>query len=221
MSEEPLPEPVPAAEKSTLSAKLSRGEQVVLVEMVPPRSSDVAKNLEGARLLKEARVDAVNIPDGPRASARMTGLALAVILERGRDRDGAALHLPRPEPSGHAIRPARSHRPGHPEPAGHHGRSPMMGDYPKATAVFDIDAIGLVHLIDNLNHGIDIGEKRIGDPTAFSTGVGMDPNSVNVENEIGGSTRKGGRCGIRHHPACSTCPRWSRFWSGSIWATCT
>jgi homocysteine S-methyltransferase len=60
----------------------------------------------------------------------------------------------------------------------------MIGDYPQATAVFDIDSIGLVHLIDNLNHGIDIGEKRIGDPTSFFTGVGMDPNSVSPENEI-------------------------------------
>ena len=60
----------------------------------------------------------------------------------------------------------------------------MIGDYPQATAVFDIDAIGLVHLIDNLNHGIDVGEKRIGDPTSFFTGVGVDPNSVNQENEL-------------------------------------
>jgi 5,10-methylenetetrahydrofolate reductase len=64
------------------------------------------------------------------------------------------------------------------------GDPPMIGDYPQATAVFDIDAIGLVHLIDNLNHGIDVGEKRIGDPTSFFTGVGVDPNSVNLENEI-------------------------------------
>ena len=60
----------------------------------------------------------------------------------------------------------------------------MIGDYPQATAVFDIDSIGLVHLINNLNHGIDVGEKRIGDPTAFFAGVGVDPNSVNLANEI-------------------------------------
>jgi homocysteine S-methyltransferase len=60
----------------------------------------------------------------------------------------------------------------------------MIGDYPQATPVFDIDAIGLVHLIDNLNHGIDVGEKRIGNPTGWFAGVGMDPNSVNQENEV-------------------------------------
>jgi homocysteine S-methyltransferase len=64
------------------------------------------------------------------------------------------------------------------------GDPPMIGDYPQATAVFDIDAIGLVHLIHNLNHGIDVGEKRIGDPTSFFTGVGLDPNAINPENEI-------------------------------------
>ena len=82
VTEEPLPDPVPQSDKSKLSEKLSRGEQVVLVEMVPPRSTDIAKPLEGAKLLKESKVDAINIPDGPRASARMTGLALAVILEQ-------------------------------------------------------------------------------------------------------------------------------------------
>ena len=64
------------------------------------------------------------------------------------------------------------------------GDPPMIGDYPQATAVFDIDSIGLVHLINNLNHGIDVGEKRIGDPTSFFAGVGVDPNSVNPENEL-------------------------------------
>jgi 5,10-methylenetetrahydrofolate reductase len=64
------------------------------------------------------------------------------------------------------------------------GDPPMIGDYPQATAVFDIDSIGLVHLINNLNHGIDVGEKRIGDPTRFFTGVGVDPNSVNLQNEL-------------------------------------
>ena len=81
VSEDPLPDPVPAAEKSELSAKMLAGKQVVLVEMVPPRSTDITKSVEGARLLQEHRVDAINIPDGPRATARMTGMALAVLLQ--------------------------------------------------------------------------------------------------------------------------------------------
>lgn len=185
VTEEPLPEPVPQAEKSKLSGKLRRGEQVVLVEMVPPRSTDITKPLEGARLLKESRVDAINIPDGPRASARMTGLALAVLLEQQvgietvihytcRDRNLLGMQSDLLGATAMGIRNILAIT----------GDPPMIGDYPQATAVFDIDAIGLVHLIDNLNHGIDVGEKRIGNPTSFFAGVGLDPNSVNQENEI-------------------------------------
>jgi 5,10-methylenetetrahydrofolate reductase len=158
---------------------------VVLVEMVPPRSTDITKSLEGAELLKKNRVDAINIPDGPRASARMTGLALAVILEQRvgietvihytcRDRNLLGMQSDLLGATAMGIRNILAIT----------GDPPMIGDYPQATAVFDIDAIGLVHLINNLNHGIDVGEKRIGDPTAFFTGVGLDPNSVNQENEI-------------------------------------
>ncbi len=185
VTEEPLPDPVPQALKSNLSKKLSSGEQVVLVEMVPPRSTDTTKSVEGAILLKESKVDAINIPDGPRASARMTGLALSVLLERKvgietvihytcRDRNLLGMQS---DLLGASVLGAKNI-------LAITGDPPMIGDYPQATAVFDIDAIGLVHLIDNLNHGIDVGEKRIGDPTSFFTGVGVDPNSVNLENEI-------------------------------------
>ena len=185
VTEEPLPDPVPAEEKSNLSRKLISGEQVVLVEMVPPRSTDITKPLEGARLLKESRVDAINIPDGPRASARMTGLALSVLLQNQvdietvlhytcRDRNLLGMQSDLLGASAMGIKNILAIT----------GDPPMIGDYPQATAVFDIDAIGLVHLINNLNHGIDVGEKRIGDPTSFLTGVGLDPNSVNSDNEI-------------------------------------
>ncbi|MCK4751246.1 MAG: bifunctional homocysteine S-methyltransferase/methylenetetrahydrofolate reductase, partial [Bacteroidales bacterium] len=185
VTEEPLPDPVPVAEKSKLSAKLTNGKQVVLVEMVPPRSTDISKPLEGAKLLMESKVDAINIPDGPRASARMTGLALAVLLENQlgietvihytcRDRNLLGMQSDLLGATAMGIRNILAIT----------GDPPMIGDYPQATAVFDIDAIGLVHLINNLNHGIDVGEKRIGDPTSFFTGVGLDPNSVNPENEI-------------------------------------
>ncbi len=185
VTEDPLPDPVPQPDKSNLSKKLSDGEQLVLVEMVPPRSTDITKSVEGAILLKESKVDAINIPDGPRATARMTGLALAVLLEQKvdietvihytcRDRNLLGMQSDLLGAAALGIRNILAIT----------GDPPMIGDYPQATAVFDIDAIGLVHLIHNLNHGIDVGEKRIGDPTAFFTGVGLDPNSVNQENEI-------------------------------------
>jgi len=185
VTEEALPDPVPTAEKSGLSKKMTSGEQVVLVEMVPPRSTDITKPLEGARLLQESKVDAINIPDGPRATARMTGLALSVLLHNQvdietvlhytcRDRNLLGMQSDLLGATAMGIRNILAIT----------GDPPMIGDYPQATAVFDIDAIGLVHLIDNLNHGIDVGEKRIGDPTSFFTGVGVDPNSVNQENEL-------------------------------------
>jgi len=185
VSEDPLPDPVPAAEKSLLAEKMLSGQQVVLVEMVPPRSTDITKPLEGANLLKEHHVDAINIPDGPRATARMTGLALAVLLQNQvgietvlhytcRDRNLLGMQSDLLGATAMGIRNILAIT----------GDPPMIGDYPQATAVFDIDSIGLVHLINNLNHGIDVGEKRIGDPTSFFTGVGLDPNSVNNENEL-------------------------------------
>lgn len=185
VTEEPLPEPVPPSDKSDLAGKLHSGKKVVLVEMVPPKSTDIAKPLEGARLLKESKVDAINIPDGPRASARMTGLALSVLMQNQvdietvlhytcRDRNLLGMQSDLLGATALGIRNILAIT----------GDPPMIGDYPQATAVFDIDSIGLVHLIDNLNHGIDVGEKRIGEPTSFFAGVGMDPNSVNPENEL-------------------------------------
>ena len=136
-------------------------------------------------MLKDHRVDAINIPDGPRATARMTGLALAVLLQNQvgietvlhytcRDRNLLGMQSDLLGATAMGIRNILAIT----------GDPPMIGDYPQATAVFDIDSIGLVHLINNLNHGIDVGEKRIGDPTSFFTGVGVDPNSVNIENEL-------------------------------------
>jgi len=185
VTREPLPDPVPLEKKSQLSGKLTSGKQVVLVEMVPPRSIDIRKPLEGARLLLDHGVDAINIPDGPRASARMTGLSLAVLLQNQvgietvihytcRDRNLLGMQSDLLGAAAMGIKNILAIT----------GDPPMIGDYPQATAVFDIDAIGLVHLINNLNHGIDVGEKRIGEPTPFFTGVGLDPNSVNQENEI-------------------------------------
>lgn len=185
VTEEPLPDPVPLERRSRLSEKLVSGRKVVLVEMVPPRSTDISKPLEGARMLLDNRVDAINIPDGPRASARMTGLALAVLLQNQveietvihytcRDRNLLGMQSDLLGAAAMGIRNILAIT----------GDPPMIGDYPQATAVFDIDAIGLVHLISNLNHGIDVGEKRIGEPTSFFTGVGLDPSSVNPENEI-------------------------------------
>lgn len=180
-----LPEPVPFENKSGLAKHLQDGDFVKLVEMVPPRGRDMEKHLQGARLLQENGVDAINIPDGPRASARMNGLALALTIQEKvgietllhytcRDRNLLGMQsdlLGMSVLNIHNILAVT-------------GDPPMMGDYPQATAVFDIDAIGLTQLLTNLNKGLDIGNRPIGDPTAFLVGVGVDPNSINLEREI-------------------------------------
>jgi methionine synthase / methylenetetrahydrofolate reductase(NADPH) len=176
---------VPQEERSRWSAKVARGEFVTSVEVLPPKGCDAAKTLGSIRLLKDAGVDAVNIPDGPRAQTRMSAQATAVLVEREigieavlhyccRDRNllgmmsdllgAAALGL-------HNLLIIT-------------GDPPKMGPYPDATAVFDIDAIGLTNMVNKLNHGLDIGNNPIGRPTAFSIGVGVNPGAVNLDEEI-------------------------------------
>lgn len=176
---------VPPKDRSNWSRKIAAGEFVTSVEVLPPKGCDAQKTLDSIRLLKEAGVDAVNIPDGPRAQTRMSAQATAVLVEREvgieavlhyccRDRNllgmmsdllgAAALGL-------HNLLIIT-------------GDPPKMGPYPDATAVFDIDSIGLTNIANKLNHGLDIGNNPIGKPTAFSIGVGINPGAVNLDEEI-------------------------------------
>lgn len=171
--------------RSNWSRKIARGEFVTSVEVLPPKGCDAHKTLESIKLLKNAGVDAVNIPDGPRAQTRMSAQATALLVEREigiesvlhyccRDRNllgmmsdllgAAALGL-------HNLLIIT-------------GDPPKMGPYPDATAVFDIDSIGLTNMVSKLNHGLDIGNNPIGKPTAFSVGVGVNPGAVNIDEEI-------------------------------------
>jgi len=176
---------VPAEERSNWSRKIARGEFVTSVEVLPPKGCDAAKTLEAISVLKQADVDAVNIPDGPRAQTRMSAQATAILVEQNlgieavlhyccRDRNllgmmsdllgAAALGL-------HNLLIIT-------------GDPPKMGSYPDATAVFDIDSIGLTNMVNKLNHGLDLGNNPIGCPTAFSIGVGVNPGAINLEEEI-------------------------------------
>ena len=176
---------VPAEARSNWAAKIARGEFVTSVEVLPPKGCDADKTLDSIRLLKDKGVDGVNIPDGPRAQTRMSAQATAVLVEREigieavlhyccRDRNllgmmsdllgAAALGL-------HNLLLIT-------------GDPPKMGPYPDATAVFDIDAIGLTNMVNKLNHGLDLGNNPIGRPTEFSIGVGVNPGAVNMKEEI-------------------------------------
>jgi homocysteine S-methyltransferase len=182
----PEVEVVPLAGKSRLAEGIARGLFVTSVEMLPPRGHDLARNLERAGMLRDGGVDAVNIPDGPRASARMSPMAMAVLLEReiGIEslihyccRDRNLLGMQSDLLGAHSL--------GLRNILVITGDPPKLGDYPDATAVFDVDSIGLTNMIRRLNHGEDVGENSIGSPTSFCIGVGVDPGAADIKREIG------------------------------------
>ena len=178
-------EPVPLAERSRWGRKLATGGFVTTVEIVPPRGVDPAAMLAGARALKIAGVDAINVPDGPRAQSRMGALMSALLIEREvgietvihyccRDRNLLSMLSDLLGAAAHRLRNLLIVT----------GDPPKMGPYPEATGVFDIDSIGLTNLVHRLNHGLDPGGNAIGAPTAFVIGVGVNPVAVDPEREL-------------------------------------
>jgi homocysteine S-methyltransferase len=168
-----------------LGSKLARGEFVTMVEIVPPKGIDIRKEVEGARFLKSVGVDAVNIPDSPRASARMSNQALSLLIQREigidailhytcRDRNVLCIQSDLLGASAVGIRNLICIT----------GDPPKMGNYPDATAVFDVDAIGLVNIVHNLNGGLDLGGNPIGTGTGFVIGVGANPGLTDMDEEI-------------------------------------
>jgi len=179
------PSVVPRAEKSRLSAKLAAGQFVTLVEFVSPKGVSPATQVQKARRLHEFGIDAINIPDGPRASARMSALALASILQREvgietvlhlacRDRNVIGMQSDLLGAWALGVRNILAVT----------GDPPKLGNYPDATAVFDVDAIGLTNIITRLNHGLDLAGNPIGEPTAFHVGVGVNPGAINPDDEL-------------------------------------
>ena len=176
---------VPLGNRSGLGSKLARGEFATMVEIVPPKGTNIRKEAEGARFLKSVGVDAVNIPDSPRASARMSNQALSLLIQREvgieavlhytcRDRNVLGIQSDLLGAAAVGIRNLICIT----------GDPPKMGSYPDATAVFDVDAIGLVNIVHNLNRGLDIGGNPIGTGTGFVIGVGANPGLTDVDEEI-------------------------------------
>ncbi len=176
---------MPPAERSHWSRKITLGEFVTSVEVLPPKGCDTKKTLDSIRLLKDAGVDGVNIPDGARAQSRMSALATAVLVEQQigiesvlhyccRDRNLLGMVSDLLGAAALGLRNLLLIT----------GDPPKMGPYPDATAVFDIDAIGLTNMVNKLNHGLDIGNNPIGEPTAFCIGVGVNPGAINLDEEI-------------------------------------
>ncbi len=182
----PAPPPtLPLEKRSRLGAKLKNGEFLTMVEIVPPKGTDIRKEVEGARFLKSVGVDGINIPDSPRASARMSNQALSLLIQREVGTE-AILHYTCRDRNVLCI---QSDLLGAAATGIHNlicitGDPPKMGNYPDATAVFDVDAIGLVNIAHNLNRGLDIGGNPIGAGTTFVIGVGANPGVPNLEEEI-------------------------------------
>jgi homocysteine S-methyltransferase len=178
-------EPLPLADRSRLGAKLVAGQFITTVEIVPPKGVDPAPMFEQVRQLKAAGVDAVNVPDGPRAQSRMGALLSGILIEREvgleavvhyacRDRNllGMLSDLLGASASGlHNLLIVT-------------GDPPKMGPYPDATAVFDIDSIGLTNLVSRLNRGLDPGGNALGGRSGFVVGVGVNPVAPDQEREL-------------------------------------
>jgi homocysteine S-methyltransferase len=164
---------------------MARGQFVVGVELLPPRGFDAGAVIEQARQLKIRGVDVVNIPDGQRAGARLSALSLAVLVEQQAGietllhyscRDRNLLGIQSDLLGAHAMGLRNLLL-----VTGDPGR---VGDYPDATAVFDVDSIGLTNVVARLNRGCDVGGQPIGAPTAFHAGVSVNPTAPNLDEEL-------------------------------------
>jgi methionine synthase I (cobalamin-dependent)/5,10-methylenetetrahydrofolate reductase len=177
--------PVAREQKSRLAHAMTRGRFVVAVELLPPRGYQAEQVIERARALKIRGVDVINIPDGQRAGARLSALSLAVLIEQQagietllhyscRDRNLVGIQSDLLGAHAMGLRNLMLI-------TGDPGR---VGDYPDATAVFDVDSIGLTNVVSRLNHGCDVGGQAIGAPTAFHIGVSVNPAASNLDEEL-------------------------------------
>jgi len=178
-------EEVPLARRSRWGAKLAQGTLVTSVEIVPPKGVDPAPMLEQCRALKAAGVDAVNVPDGPRAQSRMGVLPSAILIQREVGIETVIHYCCRDRNLlGMLSDILGAHAAGLRNILIITGDPPKMGPYPEATAVFDIDSIGLTNLVYRLNHGLDPGNNPIGAPTSWAIGVGVNPGAVELDREL-------------------------------------
>jgi homocysteine S-methyltransferase len=177
--------PPPLAERSTLGRLVAEGRFVTMVEIVPPRGVNTAKEMTGARLLAQHGIDIINIPDSPRASARMSAQSLCIQIQQQvgietlvhytcRDRNVLSIQSDLLGVSSLGLKNILCLT----------GDPPKLGNYPDATAVFDVDAIGLVNMVRRLNFGLDIGGNSIGETTGFTLGVAANPGVADIENEL-------------------------------------
>ena len=178
-------EPPPLRERSALGARVAAGEFVTMVEIVPPKGIDCAREIEGARRLKAAGVHAINVPDSPRASARMSAGSLCLQIEREagietvlhftcRDRNLLGIQSDLLGAASLGLRNILCLT----------GDPPKMGTYPDATAVFDVDAVGLTQIVRDMNHGLDLGKGPLGQSTGFVIACAANPGVPDMASEV-------------------------------------
>ena len=176
---------VPVEAKSQLGAKLASKKFVAFVEILPPRGVDASKEIAGAKLCKDNGIDCINVPDGPRASARLSAQVTCQLIQQHAGIE-AVLHFCCRDRNILSIQSELlgAHATGVRNLICITGDPPRMGTYPDATAVFDVDSIGLTNIANNLNHGLDIGGNPTGSQTALLVGVGANPGALNMDEEL-------------------------------------
>jgi methionine synthase I (cobalamin-dependent)/5,10-methylenetetrahydrofolate reductase len=178
-------EPPPLRERSLIGKRIAGGEFVTMVEIVPPKGFDCSKEIAGATLLAKRGVDAINIPDSPRASARMSAMSLCVQIQQHvgietvlhytcRDRNILSIQSDLLGAASIGIKNILCLT----------GDPPKMGNYPDATAVFDVDAIGLTKIVRGMNRGLDIGGNSIGGSAGFTLSVAANPGVPDLDHEV-------------------------------------
>lgn len=178
-------EPVPLADRSRFACRLVNNQWVTSVELVPPRGYDLTNIIEKSRLLHRRGVDAINIPDGPRASSRISPFLTADRIQREamievilhfccRDRNLIGMQADLLACANRGIHNILFVT----------GDPPKLGNYPHATGVFDTDSIGMTAVQHRLNQGVDLGGQAIDPPTAAVLGVGLDPTAIDQKREL-------------------------------------
>ena len=204
---------MPRAEKSQLAAALAAGRFATVIQLLPPKGHIGDAFIDQARALKIRGIDVINIPDGPRGP-RMSALSLAVLVQQRAGietvlqyscRDRNLLGMQSDLLGAHAM--------GVRNLVVVTGRARMVGDYPDATGVFDVDSVGLTNVISRLNRGLDIGGQAIGAPTGFHVGVMVNPGAEDLEADGVHGVRlrcgpgRGGRGPRLRRPAPRACLR--------------
>lgn len=184
-------EPIPLPQKSRVGAKLATGQPVCSIELVPPRGVRLDAILEKVRLCAAHGIDAVNIPDGPRATSRLSPMVTAVQVEQAADIE-AILHVCCRDKNliGLQSDMLGVHAMGLRNVLLITGDPPKLGEYPDATAVFDLDAIALTGVVSRLNRGLDVAGNALDEPLALTIGVGANPVASDRQREIDRFHRK-------------------------------